>query len=661
MKNITRFFLSVLLIGVVLVHQPGAASASNGYSVVNGYFTGAPTDPGAVYLCEVLGKLMPGYSQSQCYTGAGISHQYDSELVNYSALCPTNDSNCLKANLINYMAKLLDAPVPDDEIENTGAAYIVNTMRGSNAGRSFNSSSAVFTDWKARVNSPNVLARLQSFTFTVNTAFDPKTNDVVQYSEPSAMTADVLMFYYKDASGAWQAGYAIKLDCGNPVGGLGPLPQPDPPTFVQCGGWTVNANPRPEVGQPISITATPTFSGGPPTPVVQGPTIHVTGPGFDSIWSTPPASVPPGPGGGTLVMNSPQFTPTQAGVYVVSWNLLVNGVGPVPAPCGGTFGTSFEVMNYPFIEVKGGDISAGSGIITDPSQTCGTPVNNTNAGVVSWNRNSGAYTGAGGQYATFAWNFIQEFNTAKGSGRPPSYLSFSNQTATGQVNLPAGRYGGFGRPATCIDHWKDAPATIRAVPSPAGVNLNTLDGIYSHTGNLTINASTLSAGKKVTIYVSGNVRIAGDIVYGGANSTWADTTQIPMFKLVAKGTIHITNTVNRIDGTYVAVPDTPGYTAFLNSYAAPRAGTISTCSSNVGYAVLNPAAGAAMINACNRRLEVNGSLAANQIFFLRTWRTMSSGEPAEVINFNPETWLAPAGSKGIDPTYQSIVGLPPVL
>lgn len=365
-----------------------------------------------------------------------------------------------------------------------------------------------------------------------------------------------------------------------------------------------------------------------------------------------------------MTFTSPAFTPPQAGVYTVTWDLRVNGVAPNPSPCGGSGNVnydSFRVMKYPYFEVSGGDVVAGAGIVTNAGQDCGTTLKNTRAGVSGWNSSTAPYTtGAGGQYATFAWDFIQEFASNKGSGRPPNYLSFANDGSS-QTNISSGRYGGFGRPVACIDQWADVPASANPVPNPSGVNLNALpNGVYSHPGNLTISRSTLAANKKLTIYVSGDVRIADDIWFGGAFPTWSSLTEIPTFKLIVRGTIHIGSNVNRIDGSYVAVPATSNYTTLSNNYSPVQPGTISTCSS--GFTVLNPAvAPVSMISSCNRRLEVNGSLSANQILFLRTFGTLTGGPSAEVINYTPEMWLAPTQTDRIDPTYQSVVGLPPVL
>jgi hypothetical protein len=183
--------------------------------------------------------------------------------------------------------------------------------------------------------------------------------------------------------------------------------------------------------------------------------------------------------------------------------------------------------------------------------------------------------------------------------------------------------------------------------------------VYNGGGNVTINGGNVPNGKKVTIYIIGNARITSDIAYAGSNGVWPNVNQIPQIKIVVQGVLHIDAGVNRLDGVYAAVPDNNNFMNVNNSYANPRPGTISTCS-NV-FTVRNPGSIAPFLNACDETLEVNGSLSGNHIFLLRAIGTMSNGPAAESFKFSPEVWLVPNDNSTIDPSYQSIVGLPPVL
>ena len=58
--------------------------------------------------------------------------------------------------------------------------------------------------------------QIQDFTYNLNTAYNPITNSIVQYSDTSIQYS--LVMYINGVEF-----YAIKLDCGNPVGTLQPL------------------------------------------------------------------------------------------------------------------------------------------------------------------------------------------------------------------------------------------------------------------------------------------------------------------------------------------------------------------------------------------------------------------------------------------------------
>ena len=561
MKN--RMLLSVFVFLCTL----GLAQATTSAAIIPGYY-GANVST-TNWWCGVLGETQPGYTQEQCVDQTGPTEgaiRQNDAMVFLKTVCDVNDSNCLKSRTIQYMRdRLLGGG--DTELQHTGASYIVNTMRGTNAGRAIypgGTNGAVYDDWVARVNDTRITARIIPYQFTVNTAFDPVTSDVVMYEE-TVSSADVLMFYVNGS-----ATYAIKLDCGNPVGNFSALPPLPPPILP------------------------------PPT--------------------TPPA--------------------------------------PVPA------------TDQPTFKVNGGDVVAGSrfasGDPTNPdavAQPCAAEDSVAKAGIATWNRNGiPDYAGAGTEYAAFARSLIQGFATNQGNGAPTS-LSFANRGASAAPL--ADKYGGyFNESASCVDYWQDRPNPATATdiangPSP-NVSLSGKDGVFYHEGDITINPSNIGDGSRLTVYVRGNVYIKGDIKYGGGNNpSWTNVTRIPVFKLIVHGVIHIDSKVERLDGTYVAVPNA-GYTTVTNSFANPQPGTISTCS-DAGDSIVNPVDEVAKYsNECRRVLEINGSLAANQIFFLRTAGDVGAGH-AEVINYGPEVWLAPLGGRAIGSDYQSIISLPPVL
>lgn len=360
-----------------------------------------------------------------------------------------------------------------------------------------------------------------------------------------------------------------------------------------------------------------------------------------------------GPGGGGVTV-----TPTAPGSYTVTLKFS----GPYfNTVCTGTL----SVEAKPYFQANGGDVLAGSSFATSTATACAVSSipPDSSAGIVSWNKRAPSYHGAGGMYAAFAMDHIQDYVTNQGSGHGPASLSFTNES--GSVNPAGGMFGGMFDGAPCVDYWGSKPdfSTLPADIGSGPIDLAALgSGTYRRTGDLTIAPSNIANGTRLTIYVEGNVYILPHttgraIVYGGSDTNWNDYSKIPSVRIIAHGSIFIDANVQQLDGLYVAVPDT-GYQSATGSYSSPLRGTISTCSNPAGsYNPQNPG----MVAACKKPLTVHGSLVGNQIWLLRTGGTIGTGAPAEVINYGPEMWLAPPSGGTLDPAYRAIVGLPPVL
>lgn len=318
----------------------------------------------------------------------------------------------------------------------------------------------------------------------------------------------------------------------------------------------------------------------------------------------------------------------------------------------------------PYFEATGGDTVAGAKMAA-PTSPCGVPI--ATAGIVSWNADgSPDYGGAGSQYAAFAMNYVQDFVTGKSNAPNPNDLTFANVNYSGSVNLGGGLFGGMFGDTPCADYWNNKPPTT-ALPATT-VDAGSLSGAYLHSGgNLTLTGTTIAAGQHVTIYVDGDVAITGNITY--ATGGWTDRTQIPSFKLIVHGVIYIDKGVTALDGLYAAIPDA-GYDntskpSNKQQFSAPKAGTISTCST--GFNSYDPTliltTYASMPADCAKRLVVTGSVVAGQVWMLRNIGA-PGGQSAETFNYAPEVWLAPAGGSGgasSGSMYQSVIGLPPIL
>ncbi len=275
------------------------------------------------------------------------------------------------------------------------------------------------------------------------------------------------------------------------------------------------------------------------------------------------------------------------------------------------------VVAKPYFTVTGGDISS-------------------NGNITSWNVNNvggAGYAGAGGQLAALATGNITGFVTGTGMSGNPSGLAFAN-TATG-----GSTYGG-GYMAT---RTPPVVSTAGATALGASPSLASLNGVYTHAGDLTL-YGPVPAGKNVTIVLtSGNLYIANDITY-----SYGSVAQIPRLTVIVQnGNIYVNNNVTEIHGVFYA--DGAGKGNFYSCATASNAPSTD-------------------YNTCNHPLTVYGAVTANKLVLNRTYGSVhaSSGTPAapaENFFYSPEVWLAPAATGiGSSPAiYNSYVSLPPIL
>jgi hypothetical protein len=362
---------------------------------------------------------------------------------------------------------------------------------------------------------------------------------------------------------------------------------------------------------------------------------------FDGIWYLRPCTPPPPPA-------------------PCPWNPALAVTDPlcVPPP----------PPDKAYFRVLGGDIVAGASIATDPATPCsgaGAAPHITTAGISTWNRanSDGTYRGAGSEYAAQALNFIQGLVTGQGNNataplnQEKGELAFANDNTGSSYSPTGGLFGGRYGEAPCFDYWNNQPASTTTTATTLDVN-SLPSGSHRHNGpQLTLSATTLAVSKHVTLYVNGDVNIAGNITNSlGALGSYATRNEIPSLKLVVKGRIFIDRTVTALDGLYVAIPDT-GATAVNNTFAAPIPGTISTCSN--GFSTYRPT-DATVFTQCRIALTVNGSMVGHQVWLLRTFGELDTLVPAETFNFTPEIWMAPSSSSSLG-DYTSVQGMPPVL
>ncbi|HSX16647.1 MAG TPA: hypothetical protein VLH86_00940 [Patescibacteria group bacterium] len=373
--------------------------------------------------------------------------------------------------------------------------------------------------------------------------------------------------------------------------------------------------------------------------------------GYQSVPAPPDSSsdagyVPPGTGcprafptGNTTLVT--ETIPASTGNRTICRALWVN-----PSTTGGTSkGTEVCVLvtNKPYLRAYGGDVSAGNGFSSGTGSTCTI---NSEAAVVGWNKESaGSFAGAGAQFAVYALDQIYDVATALGNtgGAPAgSGLAFTNTTPSG------GNFGGTVGSLPCIsDYYGLAPTTAALTVTDLG-SASLVTGAYNKTGPVTL-SGTLTAVKRVSIYVLGDVIINNNITYP---ASWT-SGDAPLVEIVAKGNIYVGSNVTQLDGVYIAQP------------SGASGGTIYTCSTGAAAVATN-----LLASTCGSKLTINGSFIANQVQFLRAagsvaqssaGETSAASKAAEVFNYGPAAWMPYPPGLANTTDYDSINSLPPIL
>lgn len=357
-----------------------------------------------------------------------------------------------------------------------------------------------------------------------------------------------------------------------------------------------------------------------------------------------------------LNSNTTLVTETIASVPQSSANKTLCRVLSVnPAtPTGGTRSTEVcvSIANKPYARVYGGDVSAGNGFATTSPAACTT---NTQAAVVGWNNENPTYSGAGVQFAAFATKQIYDFATALGnSGGAPagSGLAFGNQGPAG------GTFGGNFGSLPCASNFFATKGTTGSLTSPVNVS-GLATNAYTATAPagqaVQIAGNVGGGGRKVVVYVDGNVLITGDIKFPGA---WSINNS-PYFQLIVRGNIYISQNVRQLDGIYSAQPN------------GVNGGIIYTCANPGLPATAVPPSGGTVFTNCQNQLIVNGAFIARQVQLLRvngTLRQSTAGErgdtsshAAEIFNYSPALWTTMPPGNTVTNDYDSITSLPPIL
>jgi hypothetical protein len=335
-----------------------------------------------------------------------------------------------------------------------------------------------------------------------------------------------------------------------------------------------------------------------------------------------------------------------------------------------------RIVNKPYIRVYGNDVSAGGGFA---GINCG-------AGTAGIKAFSNTHGGSGVQFAAYALGQMSGFVTAStrtSAPTTPRGLSFSNVApyiggVEGGDSTRPRTGGNFGGDGDCAPNfYRDAAFpdgdTRRNDTSATALSASSLgNGEQTHV-NISGSRLTLTGGNNFNsrhaVFVDGDVFITGDIRYNNSdNPSWTNTDQIPNFALIAKGNIYISRNVAHLAGLFVAQPRDDG-----------SKGKIYTCVNSSGPNRGAPVVISQIYDQCggatnNRQLKIYGSFVANDVHFMRTYKSLrdsatrekySDTNAAEVFIFSPEVYLAEPifkpSSSAAGGTYDYITTLPPIL
>jgi hypothetical protein len=423
--------------------------------------------------------------------------------------------------------------------------------------------------------------------------------------------------------------YAIKRQCGNPIGLVNGLPVPStafnvtlaasasgapgPSPYQVIAGKTYasgvvftlhNSGPNASIAGNLDIeypgaTITAPCGGAcNPAGAVQVTGGHNPTRGYQSSPSVIPGVTTPYwyygmtafpngfTGNGALTFT---VSPTAAVGSIITFNLIYYPSNDANAKATATVKFIVVSERTPSVVGVNGDVHAGGGI-------CGQAQTPTPSNV-----QGDASATSGTQYVVSATGTVNDFSS-------------NNKTAANNLTL-GGANGAYAD--VCRE---DLLAAAVAYESAGGgliigptVNINTLSPLsnvfYSNSGTLTLTGPA-TVNRKITIVSLGNVVISGDISLGGGSNTG---NAQPSLGIISAGSINIDSGVTRIDAYLFAD------------------GAIDTC-----------AQFAQVPNPCTANLLVNGFLMGQSIAFHRIGPTNTNGAPiAEQIILNPQIYLNP--------------------
>lgn len=264
------------------------------------------------------------------------------------------------------------------------------------------------------------------------------------------------------------------------------------------------------------------------------------------------------------------------------------------------------IAKSPYIVIANSDAAAGGGI--NPS--CST----TTSG---FRGRSATSFGSFGEYGLVPTGTVSNFGSAGYVGATAKQLTFANTPTLGTY-----------RAEHCIwdqiAHYQPREAAATALSSASPIAVNSLNGDYKVSGDITLSGGTLSANQHALIYAPGTtVTITGDIKYNPI--AYVSFRQVPQLIVVANRIV-VNNNVRELAGSYFA------------------AGTATSIFNTCSEAGDTPNSNQNAIKAdgqCQNPVIVNGSVSTAKIVVPRTSGGTGPGLAAEIFHLRPEAFLTP--------------------
>jgi hypothetical protein len=325
--------------------------------------------------------------------------------------------------------------------------------------------------------------------------------------------------------------------------------------------------------------------------------------------------------------------------------LSVSNAGP------GTQSSCDTIKNRPFFKVYNSGIQTGGAFKAVTSDCSG------GGELASWNDDTGTNPtsgdfGASAQFSALALLNIVGFASDQGTfGNSPTGLTFANNQ---RFRISSDNYspklgGSFDSPnnSYCLSD-QSAPPTATPIGSSIGIDKTTTGSFTagssptSQTSIFTI--KKIGTGNNISIFVTGDVYIANNIVYNTSGWSYAPgNSNIPSFVLHATGNIYISPSVNELDGLYISQ------------------GEIYTCSDDVDGQDFNAMPATELFSDCNNQLTVDGSFVASQVNMMRTYGSLrdetpvsGSGTPGQAGATQALLWAADLPSSKLSSYAKSI-------